>query len=93
MTEVIRAANGAEKFSGEDGALMFTLRSKGFASAQSESVNDFDVPGIFALLAKEDYYRAVELARGFEGEAPRSSAIIAIARSVLTAKPKTTASK
>jgi hypothetical protein len=90
ITEAIRAANGADTFTGEDGALTFTLRSKGFASVQTESVNDFDVPGIFGLLAQEDYYRAVELARGFEGEAPRSSAIIAIARSVLTTKPKAT---
>jgi hypothetical protein len=89
MSEAVRAANGAPTFIGEDGALTFSLRTKSFASINTESVNDFDVPGIFGLLAQEDYYRAVELARGFEGEAPRSSAIIAIAQSVLTTKPKT----
>lgn len=91
MSEVIRAANGAPAFIGEDGALTFTLRTKSFASINTESANDFDVPGIFGLLAQEDYYRSVELARGFEGEAPRSSAIIAIAQSVLTPKPKAAA--
>jgi len=39
---------------------------------------------IFAALATEDFEKAVvELARGFEHEAPRANAVIAIARSVL----------
>jgi hypothetical protein len=44
--------------------------------------------GIFTELARDDYNRAVELARGFEREAPRASAVIAIARAVLEEKPK-----
>ncbi|MEO6392243.1 MAG: hypothetical protein ABIP75_10355 [Pyrinomonadaceae bacterium] len=93
MSDAIRAANGAVEFTGEDGSLMFSLRAKSFASINTESVDDFDVTGIFGLLAVEDYYRSVELARGFEGEAPRSSAIIAIARAVLTPKAKPVSAK
>lgn len=47
---------------------------------------DFDVEGIFTNLATDDYDRAVQLARGFQGEAPRTNATIAIARSVLNEK-------
>jgi hypothetical protein len=51
---------------------------------------DFDIKGIFGLLAKDDYDRAVELAGGFQGEAPRAAAVIAIARSVLSEKSVST---
>jgi hypothetical protein len=38
---------------------------------------------VFGALANDDYERAVQLARGFQAEAPRANATIAIARSVL----------
>jgi hypothetical protein len=46
------------------------------------------VAGLFQRLAKDDYEKAVELARGFEHEAPRANAVIAIARSVLDNKDR-----
>jgi len=49
---------------------------------------DFDIKGIFGFLAKDDYDRAVELASGFQAEAPRAAAAIVIARSVLDEKRK-----
>jgi hypothetical protein len=58
------------------------------ASVHSSSAQDFDVTGIFGELAKDDYNRTVELARGFEREAPRASAVIAIAKAVLENKDK-----
>ena len=84
--EAIKAANSSESFTGEDGAIRTSLRYKGSASMRSSSVSDFNVTGIFAELAKEDYERTVELVRGFEREAPRASATIAVARSVLEEK-------
>ena len=51
-------------------------------------VADFDVVGIFQTLAKEDYEKAVDLARGLQRAAPRASAVIAIARTVLEEKKK-----
>ena len=59
---------------------------KGFSSANDIQEPDFDIKGIFGLLAKDDYDRAVELAGGFQGEATRAAAVIAIARSVLNEK-------
>ena len=86
--EAIKAANSAEGFTGEDGVLRIALQTKSMASVRASSAQDFDVSGIFGELAKEDYNRTVDLARGFEREAPRASAVIAIARSVLDEKKK-----
>ena len=86
--EAIKAANSAEGFSGEDGVLRISLITQSMSSVRSSSVAEFNVADLFALLTKEDYGRAVELARGFEREAPRASAVIAIARAVLEEKKK-----
>lgn len=84
--EAVKAANSAEGFTGEDGNLNIVFQTKGFSSANDMQEPDFDIKGIFGLLAKDDYDRAVELAGGFQGEAPRAAAVIAIARSVLSEK-------
>jgi hypothetical protein len=84
--DAIKAANSAESFSGEDGRIVIGLQAKGMNSIRASGAPDFDVAGVFTELAKEDYTRAVDLARGFERDAPRSSAVIAIARSVLEEK-------
>ena len=86
--EVAKAANSAEGFSGEDGVLRISLLTKGMSSIHSTSAGEFDVSGVFGELAKDDYNRTVEMARLFEREAPRASAVIAIARSVLEDKKK-----
>ena len=87
--DAVKAANSAEGFTGEDGELVMKFQSKGQSSVHNEDVPDFDVAGIFRGLADRDYERAVELARGFQGEGPRAVATIAIARAVLD--PKKTA--
>ena len=51
-----------------------------------EANPDFEIKGIFGEVGNTNYERAVELARGFQGEAPRANATIAIARSVLNEK-------
>lgn len=85
--DAVKAANSAEGFTGEDGLMTLTLQSKGHSAVRSNSAPDFDIEGIFGALANDDYDRAVELARGFQGEAPRAAAVIAIARAALAAKP------
>jgi hypothetical protein len=86
--EAVKAANSSEGYSGEDGVIRLTLISKQTTSIRTSSVADFNVNVIFTELAKEDYERAVELVRGFDREAPRASATIAIARTVLEEKKK-----
>ena len=87
-SDATKAANSAETFTGEDGILRVTLLSKGMSSIRTSSARDFDVTPLFSDLAGEDYNRTVELARLFEREAPRASATIAIARTVLEDKKK-----
>ena len=86
--DAVKAANSAEDFTGEDGVLRISLLTKSIASIRSSTVADFDISGLFRELARADYNRTVELARGFEREAPRASAVIAIARGVLEEKQK-----
>jgi hypothetical protein len=86
MFDAVKAANSTEGFTGEGGGLSLSVRSKSLIINQSEPVPDFDISGIFSELTKSDYEQAVELARGFRGEAPRANATIAIARSVLIEK-------
>jgi len=88
MSDAIKAANSADKFTGADGEIAFRLNINGMNSFHQHSFPDFDVAGIFAKLANEDYDRAVELASGLQNAAPRSNATIAIARSVLEEKKK-----
>lgn len=86
--EATKAANSAPTFTGEDGIIRVSLLTKGMSSIRTSSARDFDVAPIFSELAGEDYGRTVELARLFEREAPRASAVIAIARAVLEEKKK-----
>ena len=88
MSDAMKASISAEKFSGDDGHLVFRMLAKGMNAVSQNPLADFDVAGIFAALATEDYEKAVELARGLEHEDPRANAVIAIARSVLEEKKK-----
>jgi hypothetical protein len=83
---VVKAANSTEGFSGEDGVLTVTIRTKNQAIRKMEANPDFQISGIFGELATSDFNRAIESARGFQGEAPRANATIAICRSVLNEK-------
>jgi hypothetical protein len=86
--DAVKAANSAEGFTGEDGEIVMKFQSEGQSSIHSSDVADFDLDGIFKELATKDYDRAVELARGFQGEGPRAVATIAIARAILEPKKK-----
>jgi hypothetical protein len=83
MLEVARASRSVEGFSGEDGRLTMRIQSKSQTSLRTTSVEDFNLTGVFRALAQDDADQAVELARSFEREAPRSTALIAVARTLL----------
>ena len=84
--DAVKAANSTEGFTGEGGMVTQTMNNKSMISVSPQNVPDFDIEDIFGAQASEDYERAVQLARGFQGEAPRANATIAIARSVLNQK-------
>lgn len=88
VEEAMKAANSAEGFTGEDGAMRVSLIAKGTSSIRSSSQGEFDLAPIFNELANDDYERAIELARAFQREAPRASATIASAKAVLEEKKK-----
>jgi hypothetical protein len=81
--DAVKAANSTEGFVGEGGMITQTINSKNVISVSPQNVPDFDIGEIFGALANDDYDGAVQLARGFQGEAPRTNATIAIARSLL----------
>lgn len=86
ITEAVKVANSAEGFTGEDGMLSARLATKNMVVATNSSAEDFDVAGVFTLLAGDDLYRSIELAKTFAAEAARANATLAIARSVLDQK-------
>lgn len=46
-------------------------------------VEEFNLAGVLSALAAEDMNRTVQLTDGFTNEAARTSAVVAVARSVL----------
>jgi hypothetical protein len=86
MLEVAKASNSVEGFNGEDGRIVIRLQTKNMTSLRSSTVDDFNLPGVFRALAQENATQAVELARSFEREAPRATALIAVARTLLSDK-------
>lgn len=83
MNEVVRAANSAPVFTGEDGELAVQFRSKQGGWMTAFDVEEFNLAGVLSALAAEDMSRAIQLTDGFTNEAARVSAVVAVARSVL----------
>jgi hypothetical protein len=84
MTEAVKAANSAEGFSGEDSRLVLRLETPNMTSLRTSTAENFDLPSIFSTLTKDNYARAEGLARNLEADAPRATALISIARAVLS---------
>jgi len=95
--DAVKATNSSEGFTGEDGVITLNVNSKSQVLKKSVAAPDFDIEGIFSKAASQDYDRAVQLARGFQAEAPRANATLAISMSVLNSKtvntPKAAAEK
>jgi hypothetical protein len=89
ISDAVEAANWVESFTGEDSLLTATVNAESQILIKKENVPDFDVEGVFGEAARSDLDRAVQLAGGFKGEAPRVNAVIAIARGVLNEKNAT----
>jgi hypothetical protein len=83
LTEVVKAANSAEAYTGEDSRISSRLQTKYMVVMENSNAEDFDLLAVFRHLARADLLRAIQLAKTFTGEAPRAVATLAIARSVL----------
>lgn len=86
MNEVVKAANSAPDFTGEDGEMSVRFKSKRGGWMTSFDVEEFNLSGILGALAAEDMNRAVQLTDAIANEAARTSAVLAVARSVLVKK-------
>jgi hypothetical protein len=83
LGEVVKAANAAEGFTGEDSRISARLQTKYMTVMTNSTAEDFDLLAAFRHLARADLLRAIQLAKTLTGEAPRAVATLAIARSVL----------
>jgi hypothetical protein len=86
MLEVAKASNSAEGFNGEDGRLTMQLRTKNMSSMRISTIDKFNLQGVFRTLSQENASQAIEIARSFEREAPRATALIAVARALISEK-------
>lgn len=87
ISEAVKAANSAEGFTGDDSRVGAQLQTRSMAMVTSASAEDFNLFGAFRALARDDFLRSVETAKSFTGEAPRATATLAVARSVLEKTP------
>ena len=86
MGEAVRAANSVEGYAGDDSRMTLRLMTPYMSSIRTSSTENFDLPAMFRTLTRDDYQRAVGLAQNFEADAPRATALISIAREVLSDK-------
>ncbi len=86
IAEAARAANSAPAFTGEDGRMKVEFRTKGSGWITDFNVEEFDLTGVLAALAADNWDRAVQVAGGFTNEAARVTAVVALSRAVLLKK-------
>ena len=89
LSDVVKAANAAETFTGEDSRISSRLATAQMVVMENATAEDFDLATAFRALARLDLFRAIQVAKTFTRETPRAVATLAIARSVLE-KPRET---
>jgi hypothetical protein len=92
-SDVIKAANAVNGFSGEDGKLSARLRTRNTVAMINSDEPSFNVVSLFELLARDDLQRAVSMANNLTGEAPRAAANLASARSILGVQKNSSSSR
>ncbi len=82
MAEAVKAANVSEEFTGEN-ILNFWLTTRSGMKMINVGGENYSLTKIFRALAKDDLYRALDLAKSFKYDAPRAAVTLAIASSIL----------
>ncbi len=80
--EAVKEANRLEEFTGEN-TIHFPMMTDSGARFLTIGGEKFSLSNVFRALAKNDLYRAVEVAKSFKYEAPRATVTLAIASSIL----------
>ncbi|HYJ89143.1 MAG TPA: hypothetical protein VEW46_23955 [Pyrinomonadaceae bacterium] len=91
--ETVKAGNAAPNFTGENGNTRWILEGKFGVVMGTELAAPTDLPESFAVLARDDFYQAMDVGRNFMADAPRALVAIAIARATLEEKNVTANSK
>ena len=91
LSEMVKAANDNKDFTGENGQTSLLLEGKFSIRMSTELVKPTELSNLFASLAAENFYQAVDAARTFAGEAPRAMVMISIARATWEKKPERSA--
>jgi hypothetical protein len=91
FNKTVKFANETEDFTGEE---MQTPKSSmipttGSARFTKLPASDFDFARVLRALAEDDLFHAIEVAKNFKYDAPRSYATLAIATAVLDKAPQT----
>jgi hypothetical protein len=89
LSETVKAANAVADFTGENGHTTINLEGKFSIRMGTELVTPTTLPGLFANLAEENFYQAVDAGKTFTGDAPRALVTISIARAAFADKPPT----
>jgi hypothetical protein len=85
--EIVKAANSAKGFTGEDSRMGVRLKVGGTLAEKQFSATGINLGTIFGRLAKGDMYVAISTAQNLAAEGPRAAALISIARAVLDESP------
>jgi hypothetical protein len=83
--EVVKEANRFDGYTGEN-TLTFPLMTGNSITTINIGGENFSISKVFRALAKDDLYRAVDTAKSFKYDAPRSAVTLAIATSILEKK-------
>ena len=85
LGEAVTAANSSERFTGEAAPLHFSmLATRSGIKITSVGGEDFSLSSVLRSLAEDDFDRSITLAKSFKYTAPRATAMLAIADSVLS---------
>ena len=86
LSEVVKTANSVPDFTGERGQASLTLAGKFSARLSVQLASTTDLTESFRLLAELNFYQALDVSKTFRDDAPRATAMIAVARTVLVEK-------
>jgi hypothetical protein len=80
--EAVKEANRFDGFNGEN-TVTFPLMTGSSVRFLSIGGENYSLANVFRALAKDDLYRAVDVAKSFKYDAPRATVTLAIASSIL----------
>jgi hypothetical protein len=83
MSEVVKAANSTETFTGDNAQIFFPMNTNRAFKLTAVGGKDFSLSGVFKALTRDDFYRSINLAKSFKNSGPRATATLAIASAVL----------